>query len=260
MHQVPAYKLSFQLYSARNFPPLEPQLEYLAELGYDAVEPWLPAYGDDPKAFRRKIDDAGLACLGFHMPLAGLTEETERFIDIAHTIGAPLMIPPWIPPDQRDAKADGWKRLGEALARGAEMVRDAGLRVAWHNHDFEYVALADGSRPIDLLLDAAGPNVGFEIDCGWVVRGGGDPAAELARYADRIWAIQTKDTAPIGTKEDDGWTPTGDGIIDWPSLWPLFLRTKADHIVVEHDNPGDWRVLAKRSFDYLADLNARFAP
>lgn len=250
------FKLSFQLYSARFFPPLEPVLEGLAEIGYDSVEPFLPNYGDDPKGFREQIDAAGLSCSGFHMPLSGLTQETDRFIDIAKIIGAPLMIPPWIPPEERDAKPDGWKRLGAALGEGAAKVRAAGLKVAWHNHDFEFMTLPDGSRPIEHIFAAAGPDVGFEIDIAWVARGGADPAAELTRFADRIVAIQPKDTAPLGTKVDDGWTATGDGIIDWKALWPLWLKTKADQIVVEHDNPSDWRVFAKRSLDYLKGLGA----
>jgi sugar phosphate isomerase/epimerase len=250
------YKLSCSLYSVRLFPPLEPVLEGLAEIGYDAVEPFLPNYGDDPKGFRKKLDAAGLSVCGFHMPLTGLTEEPDRFIDIAKTIGASQMIPPWIPPEERDTKPDGWKKLGEALGAGAEKANAAGLKVAWHNHDFEFMKLSDGSRPIDHIFASAGPNVGLEIDIAWVVRGGADPAAELIRYADRIMALQPKDTAPLGTKKDDGWAPTGDGIIDWKALWPLFLKTKADHIAVEHDNPSDWRVFAQRSYDYLKSLGA----
>jgi sugar phosphate isomerase/epimerase len=253
---MPRYKLSFQLYSARNFPPLEPVLDGLAAIGYDSVEPFLPNYGDDPNGFRRKIDAAGLGCSGFHMPLTGLAQEPERFIDIAKTIGAPLMIPPWIPPEERDTKPDGWKRLGEALGQGAAKAKAAGLKVAWHNHDFEFKKLSDGSRPIEHIFGAAGPDVGFEIDCAWVVRAGADPAEEMARYADRIVAIQPKDTAPLGTKEEDGWTATGDGIIDWKKLWPLFSETKADQIVVEHDNPADWRKTAERSFKFLKRLGA----
>jgi sugar phosphate isomerase/epimerase len=251
------YKVSYQLYSSRNFPPLEAQLPILKQIGYDAIEPWLPAYDTSARNFRRALDAAGLVCIGFHMPLTGLTRDTDRFIDIAHDLGASLMIPPWIAPEDRDTGPDGWRRLGEALADGARKVRSAGLRVAWHNHDFEYRRLGDGSRPIDLILEAAGPDVGFEIDCGWIVRGGADPAAELARYADRIWAIQVKDTAPFGTEQDDGWTATGDGIIDWAKLWPLFLRTNADHFVVEHDNPSDWQSFARRSLACVHTLMAR---
>ena len=253
---MPRYQISLGLYSVRQFPPLEPVLATLKAIGYDAVEPFLPNYSDDPAGFRRKIDAAGLACSGFHMPLSGLNGEMEKFIDIAKTIGAPLMIPPWIPPEARDLKPDGWKRLGEALGRGAEKAKAAGLKVAWHNHDFEFRPLSDGSRPIEHIFAAAGPDVGLEIDIAWVERAGADPAEEMARLADRIFAIQPKDTAPPGTTAEDGWTAMGDGIVDWQKLWPLFSKTKADQIVVEHDNPADWRKFAQRSYDFLKRLGA----
>jgi sugar phosphate isomerase/epimerase len=219
------------------------------------VEPWQPAYDEDPAAFRRKIDRAGLRCFGFHMPLPSASAEWDRFVDIAVRLGARLMIPAWIGPERRGRDAAGWRAVGAALREGR--ARAAGVTVAWHNHDFEYALLADGSRPIDHLLAEAGDNVGFEIDCGWVVRGHADPAAELARYAPRIVAIQVKDTAPLGTLQDGGWTATGDGIIDWSRLWPHFRKTRADHLVVERDNPADWRVFARRSFACVQSLMER---
>ena len=250
------FKLSFALYSARNFPPLQPVLEGLAEIGYDAVEPFPPNYGDDPKAFRRMIDAAGLACPCFHMPLDGLKDEPQRYIDIAKTLGASLMIPPWLPPEERATEPGGWKRLGEALGKGAEKAKAAGLSVAWHNHDFEFAKLSDGSRPLDHIFAAAGPDVGWEIDCAWVVRGGGDLAAEFSRHAERIRVIQPKDTAPAGSIAEDGWTAPGDGIIDWKALLPAMLKTKADLFTVEHDNPADWRRIARRAHDFLRSLDA----
>jgi sugar phosphate isomerase/epimerase len=231
------------------------QFPILKSFGYDAIEPWLPAYETDPALFRRQLDDAGLACYGFHMPLAGLVDEPNRFIDIALTLGASLMIPPYVPAEERKDTPDYWRRLGEVLAHGAERTEPHGLKVAWHNHDFEYRPLPDGSRPIDRIFSAGGDKVLFEIDCGWIVRAGVDPAAELDRYADRIVAIQLKDTAPPGTIEDDGWTATGDGIIDWAALVPLFRRTAADHLVAEHDNPADWQAFARRSIEKMKQLD-----
>ncbi len=247
------YPIAYQLYSSRHFPPLPDHFPLLKEMGYDAVEPWLPAYQDDPATFRRQIDDAGLGCRGFHMPLAGLVREPDKYIEIALTLGALYMIPPFVPAEERENTADFWQGIGAKLAEGAARAAAHGLKVAWHNHDFEFVALPDGSRPIDHIL-GAGEDVYFEIDCGWIVRAGADPAAELTRYADRIVAIQPKDTAPIGTEEDDGWAATGDGIIDWPALAPLFRKTRADHIVTEHDNPSDWQAFASRSIQYLRSL------
>jgi sugar phosphate isomerase/epimerase len=248
------YPIAYQLYSSRNFPPLFDQFPILKAMGYDAIEPWLPAYEADPQAFRRALDDAGLQCFGFHMPLAGLVNEPQRFIDIAQTLGATYLIPPYVTTEERQPTADYWRGLGEKLARGAEAAAKHGLAVAWHNHDFEFVSLPDGTRPIDHIFEAGGGAVKFEIDCGWIVRAGADPAAELRRFADRIVAIQTKDTAPLGTVEDDGWTATGDGIIDWAALVPLFRETKADHIVTEHDNPSDWQLFARRSIEHLKAL------
>lgn len=250
------YSISFQLYSSRLFPPVEAHLGYLAEVGYDAVELWLPAYETKTTEFRKWMDDADLSCSGIHMPLAGLINEPKRFFDYAHALGTKTLIPPYIPAAERSATADGWRRVGESLGTGAEAAKKEGLKVAWHNHDFEYHRLEDRSRPIDILLESAGPSVDFEIDIGWVTRGWADPAQELQRYADRITTIQLKDTAPPGTATDEGWVPTGDGIIDWKSLYPLFAKTRADVLVVEHDNPTDWKVLAKRSVDYIRALIA----
>lgn len=247
------YQISYQLYSSRNFPPLEAQFPILKALGYDAIEPWLPAYEADAKGFRRALNAAGLACHGFHMPLSGLVGEPNRFFEIALTLGARYLIPPFVPEEERVNTSDFWKRLGEDLATGAERARPHGLKVVWHNHDFEYAILPDGSRPIEHILGGS-DEVLFEIDCGWVTRAGADPAAELARYADRIAFIQMKDTAPLGTRTDDGWVATGDGIIDWPDLVPLMRRTAAEHIVAEHDNPADWKRFAERSITYMRSL------
>ena len=246
------FPVAYQLYSSRNFPPLEAQLPVLKAMGYDAIEPWLPAYEADPAAFRRALDHAGLKCFGFHMPLDGLINDPSRFIEIALTLGATLMIPPWIAAERRQPTVAFWQGVAADLARGAERAAQHGLTLAWHNHDFEYHTLPDDTRPIDHIL--AAPGVMFEIDCGWITRAGADPAAELARYKDRIVAIQVKDTAPLGTVADDGWTATGDGIIDWAALAPLFRQTAASHIVTEHDNPSDWQSFARRSIQYLRKL------
>ena len=51
-----AYPIAYQLYSSRLFPPLEAQFPELKAMGYDAIEPWLPAYAADPVGFRRGLD------------------------------------------------------------------------------------------------------------------------------------------------------------------------------------------------------------
>ena len=85
---------------------------------------------------------------------------------------------------------------------------------------------------------------------------GADPAEELARHADRIFGDPAEGHRAARHDAEDGWTAMGDGIVDWQTLWPLFSKTKADQIVVEHDNPADWRKFAQRSYDFLKRLGA----
>ncbi len=243
---MPKHAIAFQLYSARNFPPLETVLEGLAKIGYDAVEPYYPLYGEDPAGYRAKVDAVGLVTPTFHAPFDGVTGETERFIDIAKTIGASTIVIPYLGAEQRPTDGAGWKALGAKLGETAATVNAAGLGLGYHNHDFEYAALADGSRPIDHLI---GNGVVSELDLGWVVRAGKDASAEIDKLSAEIIAFHIKDLAPAGTTAEDGWADVGQGTVDWAALWPHIAKApKAGVLVAEHDNPADWKRFAERSF------------
>jgi hypothetical protein len=45
--------------------------------------------------------------------------------------------------------------------------------------------------------------------------------------------------------------------VPWEELWPLFDTTRADHLVVEHDQPANWQVIAQRSFDFAASKGSK---
>jgi sugar phosphate isomerase/epimerase len=249
------YRISFQLYSARKFPPVEAQLEALAAIGFDAVEPYGGAYGNDPAGLRRKLDAVGLACPTAHVALDLLNSDRAAAIGIAEALGLETVVVPYLVAEKRPADAAGWKTIGAQLAGHAAALAEKGFRLAWHNHDFEYATLPDGSRPIEHLL--AGKGVGFEADIGWIARAGKDPEAEVKRYAGKIAAFHVKDLAPAGTTADDGWTDIGSGTIAWKTLLPAIEASASDLLVFEHDNPSDWRGFASRSYGYVSNLVGR---
>jgi sugar phosphate isomerase/epimerase len=246
------YQISFQLYSARKFPPLEHQLEALAAIGYDAVEPYGAVYEQSPSGFRAMIDAAGLACPSAHMPLAGLDSDRDRCIDVAQTLGLQLAVVPFLQPAERPSDTEGWRAVGRRLAEHAAGFAAAGMKLAWHNHDFEYEALPDGSRPLEHLL--AAPGVLWEADIGWIVRAGAEPRRSLAEFSGKIAAFHVKDVAPSGIYAEDGWADVGTGRIDWRALWPAMSASPARLLVCEHDNPSDWWRFAQRSYDYVSRL------
>jgi sugar phosphate isomerase/epimerase len=252
---MPNYRISFQLYGARNFPPLEQVLEGLAAIGYEAIEPYGPNYQADPAGLRRKADALGLAIPTAHMPLADLNADRAKLIDTARTLGLETVVMPYIAAEARPKDGAGWKELAHRLSDHAGHLAEAGLKLAWHNHDFEYARLPDGSRPIDHLLAANG--VHLEADLGWIFRAGADVAKELRRDSGRLVAIHVKDSAKAGTTTDDGWTDVGAGVIDWKQLWPAIAASGANLLVMEHDNPSDWRSFAANSYKYVSGLTGR---
>lgn len=240
---------SFQLYSARKFQPWEDVLAMVAEAGYAQVEGFGGLY-EDPAALRALLDRNRLTMPTGHFSLDMLEGDFAAARRIAETLGIGTLICPHLAAELRPADEAGWRAFARRLAAVHEDCRKAGLRFAWHNHDFEFVACADGTVPQRTILDAA-PEIGWEIDVAWVARGGGDPLAWIDEYASRIVAAHVKDIARPGEKQDeDGWEDVGHGVMDWPTIMKALRdKTPAKVFVMEHDNPGDAARFARRSIE-----------
>ena len=243
--------ISFQLYSARNFQPFSEVFKTVAAAGYKQVEGYGALYAelDDAalSAFKADLDANGLTMPSAHFSLSMLENNAVRAVEIAKAIGIEAVFCPHIMPEERPTDADGWRDFGKRLeAVGAPLV-EAGHSFGWHNHDFEFAALPTGEIPMDLIFQG-GPNLRWEADIAWVIRGGADPFDWIDRYGSRISAVHVKDIAPAGEAADeDGWADVGHGTVDWPRLFPILEATPAKYFVVEHDNPKDLQRFVGRS-------------
>ncbi|MBY5934120.1 sugar phosphate isomerase/epimerase [Tateyamaria omphalii] len=243
--------LSYQLYSSRMFPPLEDTLSMLAEIGYAHVEGYgaLVADADAMDALERGLQATGLTMPSCHVGLAMCESDPDGVLRIAERFGIETVVIPFIMPEDRPTDVAGWLAFGARLSAVAEKLAKAGRRLAYHNHDFEFVPLADGSLPIDLILEAA-PEVLFEYDVAWAVRAAADPMAPIDRYGARIAIAHLKDIAPEGEAADEeGWADVGHGTMEWPTLFNALKAAGTRYFAAEHDNPSDHRRFAQRSFD-----------
>jgi len=240
---------SYQLYSSRNFPPVDQTLRMLADLGYTGVEGYGALYAD---AVMVDATAAGLAATGLAMPtghfgLEMLENDVDRVLSIARTLKMERIYCPYLPPESRPADHAGWHALGVRLEVAGRPYRDAGFGFGWHNHDFEFHALPDGTLPQDAIF-AGGPGLEWEMDVAWIIRGGADPLVWIKKYGDRITAAHIKDIAPKGENADeDGWADVGHGTVDWPRLMAALRAVGVRHFIMEHDNPSDHARFAARS-------------
>jgi len=238
---------SFQLYSARNFPPLDGVIARLAQLGYRHVEGFGGLYAD-AESLAASLKQHGLTMPTAHFGLAQLLD-TDMALKTAETLGVRYLYCPAIPKEERlNQPRAKWVQLGETLARLGEAFRKRGFGFGWHNHDFEFAPLPDGELPMDILLSTAAHNE-WQMDVAWVVRGGQDPLAWISKYGSRINAVHVKDIAPAGEAADeDGWADVGHGTLDWQALsTAIRQQTNIRYWVMEHDNPSDVERFASRS-------------
>ena len=240
---------SYQLYSSRNFPPLANTLKMLAEVGYKDTEGFGGLYSDP----------ATLATLAAGLKANGLTMSTGHFdlpmieqnpafvVEIAKAVGMTKVYCPHVMEQDRPNDGPGWKAFGARLQKAGAPLKSAGLGFGWHNHDYEFVACADGTLPQTAIFDG-GPDVEWEIDVAWVVRGGVDPLKWIAANAGRITSAHVKDIAPKGQNADeDGWSDVGHGTVDWKTIMAALRAAGCQYFVMEHDNPKDDRRFATRS-------------
>ena len=245
-------RLSFQLYSSRKFPPLGSQLATLADLGYRNVEPF-GALFNEADSLEVALDDNGMATPTSHINIETFRSDPGSVAPLAQRFGFTTVVVPYLQPHERPQDGAGWSAFGRELQGYAAKLKAEGLKLAWHNHDFEMIALPGGKIPMDLIF-AEAPDLFWEIDIGWIVRAGGDPLPWLQRYRERIKAVHLKDVAPDGKAVDeDGWADIGTGTIDWKRLVPAMAATDDDVVmIVEHDNPADYERFARRSREAVA--------
>lgn len=242
----PIDRLSFQLYSARKFPPLDRQLAALAALGFRNIEPYGGLLADGA-ALKDGLQRYGLQAPSSHIALDRLRTDRDGVAAQAGELGIRYLIVPAIPPEARPTDLEGWRQLGRELGAMQEALAKRDVGLGWHNHEFEFRPVANGRFPLDIILDAA-PGLFWEADIGWIHVAGEDPLAWLEKHRERIKAVHIKDVAPPGEKADeDGWATVGEGVIDWRRLLPAIEATGADLLVLEHDNPADFEGFARRS-------------
>ncbi|MEO8735120.1 MAG: sugar phosphate isomerase/epimerase [Edaphobacter sp.] len=199
--------LGLQLYSVREMLPTayESTLKKIASLGYSEVEA-AGFYGHSVSEVKQAMQNAGLRCVSSHYSYNNLQKEFDQTLAFNRDIGVDYIIcsfPGFKDPSTRKGMSyrdqiqsftiDDWRWNAEQFNRMGEKVHAAGMKFGYHNHTMEFRA-QNGVVPYDELLRLTDPSkVAMELDCGWVIVGGGNPIEYLRRYPKRISMLHVKD-------------------------------------------------------------------
>jgi sugar phosphate isomerase/epimerase len=220
--------IAAQLYSVRDALAADfvGTIRRIADMGFVGVE-FAGIYGESPASAAALVQELGMQVASAHM-MPPYSEET--FANVA-PLQLKTFVVPWLPPE-RFASAESIAQVCAEVNAADAMARAHGIRLAYHNHDFEYRALPDGSSPLlDHMLPNLAPTVHFELDIYWVKHAGADPAQALRTLGDRASLIHAKD----GTgRAGDPFLALGEGIVDVPAA--LAAAKGAEWLICELDS------------------------
>jgi sugar phosphate isomerase/epimerase len=235
--------LGLQLYSvrdqlAKNF---DATLMEVGKLGYREVEA-AGFYGRSATEIREAMKRAGLHCVSSHTPYADLRTHFDEILAYAQAVGVGYLIcssPGRKTPGSGDAKLtlEDWRWNAGEFNRLGEACKAVGIQFGYHNHIAESEAI-DGVVPYDELMRLTDPaKVTMEMDCGWVIVGGGNPVALLKKYPGRVSMLHVKDFKNIvpGSGEQTA-AELGHGSIAYEPIFAQAAKTQSiKHIFVEQE-------------------------
>jgi sugar phosphate isomerase/epimerase len=242
--------VGLQLYTVRTLmaQSVENTLAQVANAGYRLVET-AGTYNLSPADFRTVLGRHGLRSPSGHYALEQV--ESGDALNTARALGQTWVVVPSIPQPLRRSPA-AYVELADRFNRIGERCRAAGMRFAYHNHNFEFETL-DGNAPVyDTLLARTDPAVvWFELDAYWAYKAGQDPVAYFERFPRRFSLLHVKDgTAP----PERAMVDVGKGVIDFRRLFALSRSAGLRYAFVEHDQPSDALASIRDSHDHLARL------
>lgn len=221
-------------------------LQAVADAGYKNIE--AAGYEDGkfynmtPKAFKSLLKELKLKPISTHQGSVTIENAETMMADVKAAGFKYFVIP--VPPmglftfDQETrsmSMTGGAKNLAEILDTLGKMADDAGLKLLYHNHDFEFKKDADGIITIDYLLENCNPKyVNFQMDLYWVTKAGADPVAYFEKYPGRfkIWHVKDMD--------DQGrFAPVGNGTIDFARILAEKKQSGMKYYMVEQDQTFD---------------------
>ena len=245
--------LGVQLYTVRTLMErsVERTLAEVAQAGYSEVE-FTGYFGRTPSQVADRLAQYGLTSPSAHVGLPELRgADWPRHVETAARIGHTWLILAWIPDADR-ASVETYKAVGDSMLAAAEVARKAGVRMGYHNHDFEFAPLGPTCGYDVLLEHTKGTDLTFEMDLYWTITAGADPLAYFAKWPGRFPLVHVKDSAgaPSHAIMD-----VGKGQIDFGKIFAQRALAGTTHFYVEHDQPGDPVQSITASAAYLRALN-----
>lgn len=235
-------------------------LKAVRDLGYNGVEFYGEYYGNDIVQVKKWCTELGLIPFSNHIPYQQMIDDLDKVIAENVMLGVQYIAFPYMAAEGRPGEnPEEFKSIVAKLGEIGAKVGSYGIQLLYHNHDFEFVTLPDGTVGHDYIFaNNERSNLQVELDICWADYSGFKPAEVIAKYPGAVPIIHAKDyklegklsKAPyalIGAnndhsmKDEGGWfeyRPLGCGQVDIPGTIKAAIDGGMQWLCVEQDEPS----------------------
>lgn len=253
--------VGLQLYSLRDIIKnnIKDIIGKVAAIGYQEVETYgyskaTGFWGLDPEAFNNLLKENGLTTPSGHYTMDNFIEgknpdEFKSYLEAANAIGNTYITMPYLQAPLRQTEAD-FRHIANKLNEAAILCKNAGLKLAYHNHDFEFTKFGNTTGYDILLNETDAKLIDFELDIYWTIRSGIDPLELFKAHPHRFTMWHIKDMDKKNNKLN---AEVGQGQIDFKKIFTGAKTAGVKHYFVEHEinyQPDEFGSI-KTSFNYV---------
>lgn len=228
-------------------------LKRVSDTGYKYIE--LAGYASGkfydytPVEFRKIVKDLGMEILSSHPQVdEGITLENAKVMAEDHAlVGASYCIQHWINEEDRTT-LDSYKRMVANWNLAGRIMKEQGIQLGYHNHNFEFARIEGRSPYYDVILAELDRDlVAMEIDIFWATKAGQDVINIFNKYPGRFPLFHLKDMftheAPsYSTDNIDDFAPVGAGVINFKEILAAKDMAGMKYLIVEQDSAKDGRI------------------
>lgn len=268
--------IGIQLYSVRDAMEKDfaGTIKAIAEMGYDQVE-FAGIFNHTAEEVKAICAEVGVTPISAHVGMNIILPDIAGVVKTYAEIGCKYMVIPWADAKVLPGGAE-YAQFLENIKKIAAELRKYGMKLCYHNHDFEFQKI-DGKNKLDILYADTDPaDLQTQIDTCWANVGGENPAEFVKKYTGRAPLVHIKDF--VGEKSnnmygliDGGKTdevkeepkvpfelrPVGYGVQDVAAIIAAAEAAGAESVIVEQDQPSMDKTpmeCAKMSIDYIRSL------